>query len=177
MMNCPSSIPTFLSDIFDREINELRWIAETITGDAQNAETCISSARSGADGSPYVAPGWRDIWIKRCVAREAINRLRPEIASFTPNRHSSATDCALVWDKTALRSLYPTQICEVLNAFERAALIFHVYLGFSVQDCALLLECHWSSIEPACSAALWRLLGPTTHAQQAAVAGPLEAVA
>lgn len=178
MMNHSSNASIGLDEIFDREIKELRWLAEVIVGDEQTAESCIEIARSRANGSSYVAPDWRVLWIKRCVAREAVESRRPEIAQSRASRQPSALNCAVAWGKTALRGLHPADICQVLNAFERAALILHVYLGFSVHDCALLLDCHWSSIEPACSAAMLQLLGPGLPACQEPVAArPLGGVA
>lgn len=172
MMNCFSNTTATLSEVYDREINELRWLAEVITGDAHTAESCIASARSRADGALYVAPDWRGIWTKRCVAREAVERQRSEIARFTANQseiarvaanhHRNPLTFTAACDETAFRRLPPAKMCEVLNAFERAALILHVYLGFSVHDCALLVDCHWSLIESACSAAMSRLFAPGT---------------
>lgn len=178
MMDRFSIAPTTLNEIFDREMNEVRWLAEVILGDGQTAESCIASARCRADGSSYIAPDWRVLWIKRCVVHEAVDLRRPEIARSRSNRHPGPPNCSLALDKTALRRLRPSEISAVVDAFERAALILHFYLGFSVHDCALLLDCHWSSIEPACAAATWQLLGPRLPAgQQAAATRPLEVLA
>lgn len=164
------------------ETEELKWLAEVIVGNRQSAEGCIATGLLRADGSVYVAPNWRDRWIRRCVAREAVEQQRTEINRTTANYVCNSTFRrafeALNWDRQKLRSLTVTQVCEILNAFERAALILHLYLNFSVHDCALLIECHWSLIEPACSNALWRLFGQRISAnEQAASAGFSEAIA
>ena len=181
MTNPTANAPTTLGAIFDREMSELRWIAEVIIGDAQAAEICVASARSRTEGALYVAPEWRDRWIKRCVARESVESNRLDIARFAPRRtHSSrfqSLPALTPWDTAKIRACSPAEICDALNPFERAALILHGYLGFSTHDCALLVDSHWSSIEQACSAASLRLLGPFLHVKQTVVTGNLEVLA
>ena len=182
MTNLTANAPTTLDAIFDREMSELRWIAEVIVGDARAAESCLASARSRTEGALYVAPDWRHRWIKRCVARESVESSRLEIARFAPGRiHDSRlqslpalTPCEIA----RIRTFSPAEICAALNPFERAALTLHAYLGFSTHDCALLIDSHGSLIEQACSAASLRLFGPFLPAiQQPAVAGHLEVLA
>ena len=145
---------------FQRCTAELRWLAQAILGDPHIAESCIVSGLTLASRSMYVEPKWRDRWIKRCVVREAVDRSRSEIkriaSAYKCKPMSKHSDGGAV-DVLELRSLSSTQICETLDAFERAVLILNVYLGFSVHDCALLIDCHWLLIEPACSNALRRL--------------------
>ena len=182
MTNRTANAPTTLGAIFDREMSELRWIAEVIVGDAQAAASCIASAQSQTEQAVYVAQDWRERWIKRCVACESVDSIRLEIARFAPSRNHSSRFRSLPsltpWETTRIRALSPAEIADVLNPFERAALILHAYLGFSIHDCALLIDSDWSSIEQACSAASLRLLGPFLPAiQQTATPGHLEVLA
>ena len=150
-----------LRQIFESEREELLWLAEAMVGDPLVAEECIAAAILRADDSAYVASNWRDVWIKRCVVREAIERNGAEIkriaAYYIRDAICKQGPGAMDWDKQALRSLTAIEISETLNVFERAALMLHAYLGFSTHDCALLIDGHWSVIEPACSNAVCSL--------------------
>jgi DNA-directed RNA polymerase specialized sigma24 family protein len=164
----PASIPpTTLAEVFERDINHLLWLAEAIVGDPLIAESCVADAMVRADGSAYVTPKWRDLWIRRCVAREAVERNSADIrriaADYMRDPIRTRPHGPADWDHNAIGSLPATKISESLSVFERAALILHAYLGFSAHDCGLLLDCHWSVIEAACSNAVWRISG--THIQ------------
>ena len=152
---------TALRQIFDREMKHLLWLAEAIVGNPLVAESCVAAAMLRADGSSYVDPNWRDHWIRRCVVRDAVERNSAEIKRIAANYLRDAICKRLpnpvAWDKQAIGSLAASTISESLNVFERAALILHAYLGFSTHDCALLIDCHWSLIEPACLNAVCRV--------------------
>ncbi len=74
-----------LSQIFEREMKHLLWLAEAIVGDPLAAESCVAAAMLRADGSTNVAPNWRDHWIRRCVVRDAVERNSAEIKQIAAN--------------------------------------------------------------------------------------------
>jgi DNA-directed RNA polymerase specialized sigma24 family protein len=163
-MNHASSASMYeaaLRQMFECQMEELLWLAEAIVGDLRAAGNCVAAAMLRADGSAYVAPNWREGWIKRCVVREAVERNGTEIKRIAAHYIRDASfkrgPDAVDLDKQSLRSLTASRISETLNVFERAAFMLHAYLGFSTRDCALLLDCHWLVIEPACSNGVWRL--------------------
>ena len=169
-VECASFASISLRQIFEREMSDLLWLAKAIVGDPLVAESCIAGAKLRADGSSYVDPNWRDLWIRRCVAREAVEKNCEEIKRIAANNMRDAI-CKrppdpVAWDKEAIRSLTPTKISESLNVFERSALILHGYLGFSAHDCATLTDCHWSLIEYACSSAIRRLFSEQIEAEE-----------
>jgi DNA-directed RNA polymerase specialized sigma24 family protein len=150
-----------LREIFERDMKHLLWLAEAVVGDPLVARRCVAAAMLSADGSAYVARDWRAIWIRRCVARDAVERKSTEIKRIAANYMRDAV-CKrppddVAWDKPAIASLPANKISQSLNVLERAALILHAYLSFSTHDCASLIGCHWSLIEPACSNAVWRI--------------------
>ena len=162
-----------LRQAFDREMEELFWIAEAIVGDPHAAACCVEDAIVRADCSAYVTPNWRDRWIKRCVVREAIERKGAEIKRIAATYgrdaiRSRACRNLDALDKRALRCLTAIKISKVLSIFERSALILHEYLGFSSHDCALLLDSHRSVIDSACSDAACLLLGKQTSLSEKA---------
>ena len=162
-----------LKQIVERESEELLWLAEAIVGDPLAAGRCITDAMVRADGSAYVTPTWRNRWMKRCVVREAVETNGSEIKRIASNYSRDTTGKGIFrtldeQDKRALRSLTAIQISKTLSIFERAALILHEYLGFSTHDCALIIDCHWSAIDSACSSAAWRLFGWQTSVPEKA---------
>jgi DNA-directed RNA polymerase specialized sigma24 family protein len=162
--------PGVLSDVFERSRIELLWLAEIVLGSRVAADACLADAMIRVEEAGYVAPGWCDLWVKRCVVHTAIERNRNEIKRIASvySRdaiHKSSPHTLHVNDARILRSLAANTISHRLNAFERAALMLHGYLGFSVQDCAITIECHRSLIELACSNALWEILGAETKSQ------------
>lgn len=141
------------------DATELRWLAAVILDGEHHVETCLLDAIQQADSSGYVAPEWLNRWTQRVVVRTAVDRVKSEIQRIAGNYTYGPEARAMVrgFDKTdsmALRSMGAETIARSCDALERVALILYGYLGYSVQDCALLLECRRSVIEPACSSAL-----------------------
>jgi DNA-directed RNA polymerase specialized sigma24 family protein len=152
-----------ITEAFDRCSDELRWLVTVILGHGHDAEICIVRAGQIAEEVGVVSMERLEPWVMRCVVRAAIERIRTDIQSVAGDYTRCAQLLALPQalnseEKQILRSLGPKEICAVCNVLERAAFILHTYLGFSVQDCALLLECRRSVIEPACINALHNIL-------------------
>jgi DNA-directed RNA polymerase specialized sigma24 family protein len=159
-----------ITELFDRSFDELRWLATVIIGHGQDAELCIVRAGQLAEEGSVVSQDWLGPWAMRCLARAAIERIRADVqrvaSDYTRRSQLAGIPLALnSEEKQILRSIGSKEICAACNVLERAALILHAYLGFSVQDSALLLGCHRSVIEPACSNALQKVLqiGPVSR--------------
>lgn len=169
---------TAITRLFDRNFDELRWLATVILGHEQDAELCIVRAGELAEEGSVVSQDWLGPWAMRCLARAAIERIRADVQRVASDytRHSQLAVIPLALnseEKQILRSIGSKEICAVCNVLERVALILHAYLGFSVQDSALLLGSHRSVIEPACSNALQKILqiGPTSRLASEVFAG------
>jgi DNA-directed RNA polymerase specialized sigma24 family protein len=141
----------------------LRWLATVILGHGQDVEMCIDRAQQFVEERGVVSLDWLGPWVMRCLVRAAIERIRADVQRVASDytRRSQLAVMPLVLnseEKQILRSIGSKEICAVCNVLERVTLILHAYLGFSVQDSALLLDCHRSVIEPACSNALQKIL-------------------
>jgi len=160
-----------LRNVFERDREELHWLAEAILGNRLAAEACVMDAMLRDDLAGYVAPAWRDLWIKRRVAQAAVKRAHREvedIASSYP-RNGSCGSFAFPLDaaqRQILRSLPAEKITETSNILECASLMMHGYLGFAICDCAVSMGCHPSIVEPACSNALRRIFELENKAQE-----------
>jgi DNA-directed RNA polymerase specialized sigma24 family protein len=152
-----------LKDGLERDSAELRWIVKVILGSAQHVEACLLDAIRLAERGGYVAPEWLEHWTQRAAARIAVDKVRADIQTIAENymRRSDAATMVHALSETerrVLRSIEAEKIGRSCDALERATLILHGYLGFSVQDCALLLECHRSVVEPACASGLQKII-------------------
>ncbi len=169
---CPESVHgqttapayrTELKDGLERDSAELRWIVKVILGRAQHVEGCLLDTIRLAEQGGYVVPEWLEHWTQRAAARIAVDKVRGEIQTIAENytrRSDAATGVHALGEteRRVLRSIEAEKISRSCDALERATLILHGYLGLSVQDCALLLECHRSVIEPACARALQKII-------------------
>jgi hypothetical protein len=152
-----------ITEVFDRSSDELRWLATVILGHGQDAEMCIVRAGQLAEDAGVVSQDWLEPCVMRCLVRAAIERIRVDVqrvaSDYTRRSQLAVMPLALnSEEKQILRSIESKEICAVCDVLERVALILHAYLGFSVQDCALLLECRRSVIEPARINALHKIL-------------------
>jgi DNA-directed RNA polymerase specialized sigma24 family protein len=154
-----------LTERLERDSEELRWLVQVIVGNDEDVDACIEDAARLAETGGYAAPEWVEHWVRRSIVRCAVDRVRAEIQRVSLGYSGqSNSDVAVLplrdIERVALRSIAAERICENSNALERSALVMHGYLGFSVLDCALMLGCHRSVIEPACASALRRIFGP-----------------
>lgn len=153
------SSPTSIEETFVREAEELRWLAASILGGEQCVEECIADAVRIAQCGRSVSPDWIKSWVQRATARAAASRVIPQISRCVEN-HVYVLDADVVVPalgpegKSALRSVRAERIRTHCDALERAALLLHGYLGYAVQDCALLLGCHRLAIVSSCSSAV-----------------------
>jgi DNA-directed RNA polymerase specialized sigma24 family protein len=148
---------------FERESADLHWLAAVILGGEQHVEECLLDAIGLAEHGGYVAPEWLEHWDRRITVRTAVDKVRAEIQEIAGNytqRSDAATmdDALSETERRVLRSIEAEKIGRSCNALERATLVLYGYLGFSVQDCAILLECSRSVIEPACARALQNII-------------------
>jgi DNA-directed RNA polymerase specialized sigma24 family protein len=152
------TLPAAIEETFARESEELRWLAAVILGGEQHVEECIVDAFRLAEVGEYVFREWLRRWAQRATVRAALEKVRPEILSSAQIHarpsHDSGVPALAVAEKRALRSIAIERIQAECDPFERAALVLHGYLGFSAQDCALLLGGQRSAILPACASAL-----------------------
>ena len=149
-------------EFIDAEREELLWLATIILGSAAEAEECVTESMRCGDLASHIAPNWIGPWMKRSVAKIAISRTSAEIrrvaASLSGPISGGIPDrCVRGSNYPNLRTVPVEQITGRIDALERAALILHSYLGFSVLDCALLMGCMRALVAPACASAFERI--------------------
>jgi DNA-directed RNA polymerase specialized sigma24 family protein len=153
---------TALQRLLDDNAEELIWIAEVITGNRLAGEQRLAEAMKLAQGAHGVDQEWLFSWVKRLLVRVALEQIRREIRELLP---PVAPQIAVTLARVAvsspyrhqLRSMSSQEIIASFDVLERACLILYAYLQYPMLDCALLLGCPRSSIEPICERVLTKI--------------------
>jgi DNA-directed RNA polymerase specialized sigma24 family protein len=153
---------TALQRLLDDNAEELIWIAEVITGNRQAGEQRLDEAMKLAQGAHGVDQEWLFSWVKRLLVRVALEQIRREIRELLP---PVAPQIAVTLARVAvsspyrhqLRSMSSQEIIASFDVLERACLILYAYLQYPMLDCALLLGCPRSWIEPICERVLTKI--------------------
>jgi DNA-directed RNA polymerase specialized sigma24 family protein len=158
---------------FTLEAEELHWLVAVIAGTEQQIKMNIIDAPQIAANGEHFFRQWLTRWAQNATLRIAIEKVTAEIKrSPQINARTSGASipaCALdAADKRTLRSIPIANIRTGCNAFERAALVLHGYLGISAKDCAALLGCHPSAVLSSCSTALSHLLEENSRTEAGA---------
>ena len=152
-----------LKRMVERKVKHLLWLAEAIVGDPAVAHRCVTVAISGADKSAFSVPDLHDPWIVQNVICEAIEQTSADIKRIersylrVAKTPLTAHRSDLSHQGHATQSMSAATISRSLNVLERAALVLHAHLGFSIQDCAALIGCHSNLVERACATAVSRI--------------------
>jgi DNA-directed RNA polymerase specialized sigma24 family protein len=149
--------------VLDENRDELMWVAEVMAGSRPAGEQCLAEAIELADAARYIGNEWMLSWIKRLLVHVALKRMSGEIRELLPSGNapiaaSPAPAEPETRDREKLRSIPPQRLVASLDVLERACLVLHVYLGYSVLDCALLLGSPRAWIEPICNRVLRKII-------------------
>lgn len=135
--SCP--IVTFAAEFADNwidEVSKLYLLSFLLTADKMRAEQCFSGVMDDYVGSPaLVASDWVRGPGRVAVVRRAVQLIRPVPKSV----HSwSFADGQRPLLSTAHQ---PFSAITSLGAFERFVFVLSVLEGYSVEECATMLEC------------------------------------
>jgi len=144
---------TALQCVLANNTEELLWLAEVMAGSRAAGEQCLAEAIDLAEAAQYVGQEWMLSWVKRLLVHVALRRISGEIREFlqAAGTRSSVTGSradASTANRQTLRSIPPQRILFSLNVLERACFVLYAYLQYPVLDCALLLGCPRTWIEP-----------------------------
>jgi hypothetical protein len=161
---------TELRRALDDSAEELLWMAEVMAGNRQTGEQCLHEAIDLAETAGYIGREWIDSWVKRLLVQVVLKRISGEIRQLLPpdrvqGAMMPARTGVSACDRQKFPAIPPQKIIASLNALERACLILHAHLRYSVHDCALLLGCPREWIAPVCERVLVKSidLDNTTH--------------
>jgi DNA-directed RNA polymerase specialized sigma24 family protein len=127
----PYSTREDFCQLFEEQMDGLYSLALLLTGDETAAEECFLSALDDCCKSTDVFREWALSWSRRTIIKDAIRRLHPA-PTFQQN---TATLVTVSKASGALDRLLG------LPTFERFVFAMSVLQGYSVHECAALLDC------------------------------------
>jgi len=135
--------------IFEQDMPRLYSLALLLTGDGNAAEQCFAGSLDDCRQATDVFPEWAPAWSRRAVIKRAIRQMRPQ-----PTGADEGTQLA---QRAYLLNEIGGNLLQ-LPVFQRFVFAMSVLEGYSIRECALLLNCHPQEVDRARTAAL-RSLG------------------
>jgi hypothetical protein len=134
--------------IFADDENALYLLSYLLTTDALKAEQCfVAGLEDSIQGNP-VFKEWVRSWSKRMIIKNAIQMVSPALGQVNGAPHVSDSD-ALGWElEGSLGAVLQ------LAPLERFVFVMSVLEGYSLQECAILLNCTKQDIAIAQARAL-----------------------
>ena len=117
-------------EIFTEDEAGLRLLALLLTGDRDRAEQCLVQGLNNESTDNQAFHDWAHSWSKRAIVKNAIQALAP--SPQQSNGHFRGSSIRLP------QTLAGAVSC--LEAFERFVFIMSLVEGYSVQECATLLN-------------------------------------
>lgn len=160
--------PPDARSIVESQAEELLWIAEVLVGNRQAAESCVKEAIVLAEGARDLGEEWVLPWAKRllvhfalrCIGSEIRPLLRPDQIPMEETIGKRGTSAS---ERQKIRCLPPHWITASCDVLERACFILSGYLQYAPVDCALLLGCPRTWIEPICGRVQARIINMTAQ--------------
>jgi DNA-directed RNA polymerase specialized sigma24 family protein len=125
------STPEDFCQLFEKQMDGLYSLALLLTGEDTTAEECFLSALDDCRKSTNVFREWALSWSRRAIIKDAIRRLHP-----APTSHQNTATPATVSTASGVLSRLLG-----LQTFERFVFAMSVLEGYSVHQCAVLLDC------------------------------------
>jgi DNA-directed RNA polymerase specialized sigma24 family protein len=135
--------------IFQKDMNRLYLLSLLLTGNQAAAEKCFVQGLSDSKRSNPVFKEWAESWARRMIVQNAIQMTRPRPTDLMSSEN--VVDCDVI---------QPAEIVAILElpAFDRFAYVLSVLEGYSLQECAILLECRRDEVNTARMRALQEIV-------------------
>jgi len=118
--------------IFENDMDRLYLLSLLLTADPEMAEECFVEGLETSKTSSPVFKEWAQSWARRSIVQNAIRMIHPLPTGILPlNR---------VMDYSRTQ---PPAVAAIvaLSSFDRFAYVLSVLEGYSLHECALLLNC------------------------------------
>lgn len=134
----PYASPEDFCRVFHEDMTGLYLLAFVLTADGPKAEQCFVSGFEDSSKGNGVFKEWARSWARHAIIRSAVRLIKPRPTEdhVGASAISVGRNEQVVWRKrTELRAVLE------LSAFERFVFVMSVLLGYSDQDCSVLLGC------------------------------------
>lgn len=132
-------------DVFESQSEQLRWLAEVITGDSQLAAQCVIDASKLTENNSAIFRDWLAHWARNATVRCSLGHMHTQISHTAEARYERAK-CfhggheALSNGEVAALEQWPAlELAAHLDPLSRAVLILRGVQHAAIQDCALTL--------------------------------------
>lgn len=137
--------------IFEKSMDRLFLLSLLLTGNQGDAEKCfVQGLVDSKEGNP-VFKDWAESWARRTIVRNAIGMIQPRPTDILPSASRDGSEAASVQRPEVSAIL-------ALPSFDRFAYVLSVLEGYSLQECALLLDCSRNDVITARMRALQQVL-------------------
>jgi len=153
-------------DVFESQSEQLRWLAEAITGDSQLAARCVIDASKLTENNSAIFRDWLAHWARNATVRCSLDHMHTQISHSAEARYERV-QCShgghevLSSDAAAALEQWPAwELAAHLDPLSRAVLILRGVQHAAIQDCVLTLRVPRTAILAAyCSAIDWLARG------------------
>jgi DNA-directed RNA polymerase specialized sigma24 family protein len=134
--------------VFAEDENALYLLAYLLTADTSKAERCFVAGLEDSIQGNRVFKEWVSSWSRRVIIKNAIQMISPALGQLSGAPHVSDSDAfGLNLDESLTGVLQ-------LAPLERFVFVMSVLEGYSLQECAILLNCTKQDIALAQARAL-----------------------
>lgn len=153
--------------------DELLWLAEGITGDADVAAGCVINATRLSENHSTIFREWLEQWARRATVRSAIDYARAHVSRATEEKYQDARcphgghEVLSSGEATALQQWPAMTLAAELDPLSRTVLILRGIEHAAIQDCALKLSVPRAAVLAAyCGAVGWLARGTVSQCNE-----------
>ena len=162
-----------IRETFESLNEELLWLAEVITGDADVAAECVIDATKLSERQSTMFQDWLAQWARNATVRSSLDHMRARIsrAAHENYQHGRCShrghDFLSSGDAAALQQWPAMTLAAQLDPLARTVLILRGVEHAAIQDCALNLSVPRAAVLAAyCGAVGWLARGTVSQCNE-----------
>ena len=139
-------------EVFKAEMTGLYSLSLLLTGSRVSAEQCFVAGLKDSVATHGVFKAQAHAWSRRSIIKNAIQMVRPSANAIgdTPKADPQVL-------KRALELHFSVAAIMGLEPFDRFVFVMSILEGYTLQDCATLLNSTRQDVSTACARALYQL--------------------
>lgn len=152
------AVPEDFCRIFAEDQTALYLLSLVLTADPEKAEQCfVAGMDDSIHGNP-VFKEWARSWSKRMIIKNAIRLIAPVPGETVPEPNEATQHASDAQNGVPNFDSWLAAVRD-LNPFERFVFVLSALEGYSMQECAILLNCTRQEVVDAQANAMKHLAG------------------